>query len=80
MSGLLGPMVIQVLAAVSYLRPVRSGHPHNIEGRNDRHLERAGLGARAPALPGAILLPLDIFLNCAQGMVPHDVVYELGKQ
>ena len=29
---------------------------------------------------GVALLPLDIFLDCAHGMVPHDVVYELGKQ
>lgn len=29
---------------------------------------------------GVALLPLDIFLDCAHGMVPHDVVYKLGKQ
>jgi hypothetical protein len=34
----------------------------------------------AVTLPGVVPLPLDIFLDCAQGMVPHDVVYELGKQ
>ena len=31
-------------------------------------------------LPRVVVLALDILLDCAQGMVPHDVVYEFGKQ
>jgi hypothetical protein len=32
------------------------------------------------SLPSVVVLPLNIFLDCAQGMVPHDVVHELRKQ
>ena len=57
---------------------------HDVEDEPELMGYHSGRSTAGPldavTLPGAVMLPLDIFLDCAQGMVPHDVVYELGKQ